>query len=222
MSDLVVNKLWFVLNGLEILCIAEELILLKYRINVDYGHIHLRKSFIYADEVEDEALSLRYEISYYAFQDYSILIGDLGSDVTDAILQETFGSKFPSVKEVKVVNDATTGRSKGYGFVRFGDENERSQALTQMNGAYCSNKHMRINVATPRKPSGYQQQSQGSAPIQYPSSFMCPFFSYPLEELEERKCHIRIHGYVLKQHIPLGVILLVLLATAIEYSSIKE
>ncbi|KAF6160708.1 hypothetical protein GIB67_019648 [Kingdonia uniflora] len=93
-------------------------------------------------------------------QDHSIFVGDLGSDVTDAILQETFGSKFPSVKGAKVVIDATTGRSKGYGFVRFGDDNERSQALTEMNGAYCSNRPMRINVATPRKPSGYQQQSQ--------------------------------------------------------------
>ncbi|KAF6142796.1 hypothetical protein GIB67_002660 [Kingdonia uniflora] len=90
----------------------------------------------------------------------TIFVGDLGSDVTDAILQETFGSKFPSVKGAKVVIDATTDRSKGYGFMRFGDDNERSQALTEMNGAYCSNRPMYINVATPRKPSEYQQQSQ--------------------------------------------------------------
>ncbi|KAF6161289.1 hypothetical protein GIB67_009176 [Kingdonia uniflora] len=90
----------------------------------------------------------------------TIFVGDLGSDVTDAILQETFDSKFPSVKGAKVVIDATNDRSKGYGFVRFGDDNERSQALTEMNGAYCSNRPMHINVATPRKPSEYQQQSQ--------------------------------------------------------------
>ncbi|KAF6137595.1 hypothetical protein GIB67_007453 [Kingdonia uniflora] len=64
------------------------------------------------------------------------------------------------VLRVKVVIDATTGRSKGNGFVRFGDDNYRSQALTEMNGAYSSNRSMRINIATPRKPSGYQQQSQ--------------------------------------------------------------
>ncbi|KAA8537717.1 hypothetical protein F0562_027293 [Nyssa sinensis] len=95
--------------------------------------------------------------------DLSIFVGDLASDVTDSLLHEIFASKYPSVKAAKVVIDANTGRSKGYGFVRFGDENERSQAMTEMNGVYCSSRPMRIGAATPRKSSGYQQQysSQG-------------------------------------------------------------
>ncbi|XP_043709286.1 polyadenylate-binding protein RBP47-like isoform X2 [Telopea speciosissima] len=98
-----------------------------------------------------------------AGSDRSIFVGDLASDVTDTMLQETFASRYPSVKGAKVVIDANTGRSKGYGFVRFGDESERSQAITEMNGVYCSNRPMRIGVATPRKSSAYQQQysSQG-------------------------------------------------------------
>ncbi|KAH1072284.1 hypothetical protein J1N35_024612 [Gossypium stocksii] len=89
--------------------------------------------------------------------------GDLAADVTDSILHETFCSRFQSVKGAKVVIDSNTGRSKGYGFVRFGDENERSRAMTEMNGVYCSNRPMRIGVATPKKASGHQQQysSQG-------------------------------------------------------------
>ncbi|MBA0867923.1 hypothetical protein Goshw_006071 [Gossypium schwendimanii] len=95
--------------------------------------------------------------------DLSIFVGDLAADVTDSLLHETFASKYPSVKAAKVVIDANTGRSKGYGFVRFGDDTERSQAMTEMNGAYCSSRPMRIGAATPRKSSGYQQQysSQG-------------------------------------------------------------
>ncbi|KAH7850500.1 hypothetical protein Vadar_033973 [Vaccinium darrowii] len=95
--------------------------------------------------------------------DLSIFVGDLASDVTDSLLHETFSSKYPSVKAAKVVIDVNTGRSKGYGFVRFGDENERSRAMTEMNGVYCSSRPMRIGVATPRKSSGYQQHysSQG-------------------------------------------------------------
>ncbi|GAV69038.1 RRM_1 domain-containing protein [Cephalotus follicularis] len=89
--------------------------------------------------------------------DLSIFVGDLAADVTDSLLLETFGSKYPSVKAAKVVFDANTGRSKGYGFVRFGDDNERSQALSEMNGVYCSSRPMRIGAATPRKSSGYQQ-----------------------------------------------------------------
>ncbi|KAF3627213.1 Polyadenylate-binding protein RBP47C [Capsicum annuum] len=90
--------------------------------------------------------------------DLSIFVGDLAADVTDTLLHETFAKKYPSVKAAKVVIDANTGRSKGYGFVRFGDDNERSQAMTEMNGVYCSSRPMRIGAATPRKSSGYQQQ----------------------------------------------------------------
>lgn len=96
--------------------------------------------------------------------DLSIFVGDLASDVTDAMLTDTFASRFPSVKGAKVVVDANSGRSKGYGFVRFGDENERTRAMTEMNGVYCSSRPMRIGVATPKKTSPQQQQysSQGA------------------------------------------------------------
>ncbi|XP_022986538.1 polyadenylate-binding protein RBP47-like [Cucurbita maxima] len=89
--------------------------------------------------------------------DLSIFVGDLAADVTDAMLQETFSSKYTSVKGAKVVIDSNSGRSKGYGFVRFGDESERTRAVTEMNGIYCSSRPMRIGVATPKKASGYQQ-----------------------------------------------------------------
>lgn len=89
--------------------------------------------------------------------DHSIFVGDLAADVTDNLLHETFANKFPSVKAAKVVIDANTGRSKGYGFVRFGDDGERTQALTEMNGVYCSSRPMRLGAATPKKNMGYQQ-----------------------------------------------------------------
>ncbi|XP_011092727.1 polyadenylate-binding protein RBP47-like isoform X2 [Sesamum indicum] len=97
-----------------------------------------------------------------AGSDLSIFVGDLATDVTDALLHDTFASKYPSVKGAKVVVDSNTGRSKGYGFVRFGDENDKSRAMTEMNGVYCSSRPMRIGVATPKKPSPQQlYSSQG-------------------------------------------------------------
>ncbi|GAB2218317.1 hypothetical protein Drorol1_Dr00001537 [Drosera rotundifolia] len=88
--------------------------------------------------------------------DLSIFVGDLAPDVTDSLLYETFASKYPSVKAAKVVVDGNSGRSKGYGFVRFGDENEKAQAMNEMNGVYCSSRAMRIDAATPRKSAGHQ------------------------------------------------------------------
>ena len=89
--------------------------------------------------------------------DHSIFVGDLASDVNDATLLEAFSSRYSSVKGAKVVIDANTGRSKGYGFVRFGDDSEKTHAMTEMNGVYCSSRPMRIGPATPRKSSGSVQ-----------------------------------------------------------------
>ncbi|KAK7362663.1 hypothetical protein VNO77_04782 [Canavalia gladiata] len=100
-----------------------------------------------------------------ATSDLSIFVGDLAIDVTDAMLQETFAGRYSSIKGAKVVIDSNTGRSKGYGFVRFGDENERTRAMTEMNGVYCSSRPMRIGVATPKKTYGYQQQYSSQAVV---------------------------------------------------------
>ncbi|KAL5737666.1 hypothetical protein ACOSP7_030427 [Xanthoceras sorbifolium] len=101
--------------------------------------------------------------------DYTIFVGDLAADVTDYMLQETFRAVYPSVKGAKVVTDRTTGRSKGYGFVRFGEESEQLRSMTEMNGMVCSTRPMRIGPAATKKPvSGQQfqkatyQNTQGS------------------------------------------------------------
>nr|XP_043609511.1 polyadenylate-binding protein RBP47B' [Erigeron canadensis] len=90
--------------------------------------------------------------------EHSIFVGDLAPDVTDHLLQETFRTQYPSVRGAKVVTDPNTGRSKGYGFVKFADEMERNRAMTEMNGIYCSTRPMRISAATPKKTTVFQQQ----------------------------------------------------------------
>ena len=60
----------------------------------------------------------------------------------------TFGIQPICFKGAKVVIDSNSGPSKGYGF-RFGDENERTRAMTEMNEIYCSSRPMHIGVATP-------------------------------------------------------------------------
>ncbi|KAJ7980775.1 Polyadenylate-binding protein [Quillaja saponaria] len=99
--------------------------------------------------------------------EHSIFVGDLAPDVTDYLLQETFRAHYPSVRGAKVVNDPNTGRSKGYGFVKFSDETERNRAMTEMNGVYCSTRPMRISAATPKKTTGFQQQYAATKAI-YP------------------------------------------------------
>ncbi|XP_020086545.1 polyadenylate-binding protein RBP45-like isoform X2 [Ananas comosus] len=91
--------------------------------------------------------------------DHTIFVGDLASDVTDYLLQETFKARYSSVKGAKVITDRLTGISKGYGFVRFGDLNEQARAMTEMNGVYCSSRPMRVGPAANKKNSVSQTAS---------------------------------------------------------------
>ena len=84
-------------------------------------------------------------------EDHSLFVGDLAPDVSDLILQEYFRQFYPSVRSAKVITDPTTGRSKGYGFVRFSVETERNIALSEMNGHCLSNRPIRVSLATAKK-----------------------------------------------------------------------
>ncbi|XP_019252068.1 PREDICTED: polyadenylate-binding protein RBP45-like [Nicotiana attenuata] len=91
--------------------------------------------------------------------EYTIFVGDLAADVTDYMLQETFRANYSSVKGAKIVTDRATGHTKGYGFVRFGDESEQLRAMTEMNGKFCSTRPMRIGPAANKKSAGGQMQA---------------------------------------------------------------
>lgn len=83
--------------------------------------------------------------------EYSIFVGDLAPDINDYTLQQVFAEHYPSVKSAKVVTDAQTGLSRGYGFVRFGSEHDMQRAMSEMQGRYCGSRPMRINTATPKR-----------------------------------------------------------------------
>jgi RNA recognition motif-containing protein len=89
--------------------------------------------------------------------DHSIFVGDLAPHVTDYLLHETFRVNYPSVRGAKVATDTNTGRPKGYGFVKFADENDKNCAVAEMNGQYCSTRPMWISAAIPKKSTAILQ-----------------------------------------------------------------
>lgn len=89
-----------------------------------------------------------------ASTDFSLFVGDLAPDVDDALLEHTFRTYYPSTRIAKVMLDPSTGRSRGYGFVRFGSEQERDRSLTEMNGVYISTRPVRVSLATARRNVG--------------------------------------------------------------------
>ncbi|WYZ42439.1 hypothetical protein EsH8_VI_000138 [Colletotrichum jinshuiense] len=96
--------------------------------------------------------------------EYSIFVGDLGPEVNEYVLVSLFQARFPSCKSAKIMTDAMSGQSRGYGFVRFTDEQDQQRALVEMQGVYCGNRPMRISTATPknRNHGPYQQHHGGN------------------------------------------------------------
>ncbi|CAK7219864.1 hypothetical protein SCUCBS95973_003965 [Sporothrix curviconia] len=92
--------------------------------------------------------------------EYSIFVGDLGPEVNEFVLVSLFQARFPSCKSAKIMTDAVTGQSRGYGFVRFSDENDQQRSLIEMQGVYCGNRPMRISTATPKTRSHQYGQGQ--------------------------------------------------------------
>ncbi|XP_065280879.1 tRNA selenocysteine 1-associated protein 1-like [Dermacentor albipictus] len=83
--------------------------------------------------------------------EHSAFVGNLTPEVDDLNLYTAFHSRFPSVKAAKVVLDES-GKSRGYGFVRFGNQEEHQQALEVMNGFEgLGGKALRVSSATPKR-----------------------------------------------------------------------
>ncbi|KAL1862875.1 hypothetical protein VTK73DRAFT_6594 [Phialemonium thermophilum] len=102
--------------------------------------------------------------------EYSIFVGDLGPEVNEFVLVSLFQSRFPSCKSAKIMTDAVTGQSRGYGFVRFSDEADQQRALIEMQGVYCGNRPMRISTATPKTRSHQYGHGHGSAQMMPPAA----------------------------------------------------
>jgi len=79
--------------------------------------------------------------------EFSLFVGDLAQDVTDYQLMMAFRQHYQSVRSAKVVFDPVTGMSKGYGFVKFAEEEDKERAMREMNGTYISTRQIRCSHA---------------------------------------------------------------------------
>jgi cold-inducible RNA-binding protein len=75
-----------------------------------------------------------------------LFVGGLAWKTDDASLSKAFAS-FGNVVEAKVVTDRDTGRSRGFGFVTFADEEAASKAREGMNGQALDGRTLRVDLA---------------------------------------------------------------------------
>jgi len=77
-----------------------------------------------------------------------LYVGNLPYSVRDGDLEQAFG-QFGAVTSAKVMMERDTGRSKGFGFVEMGTDEEAVSAVNGMNGQPLGGRSIVVNEARP-------------------------------------------------------------------------
>ncbi|XP_031487751.1 organelle RRM domain-containing protein 2, mitochondrial [Nymphaea colorata] len=80
-----------------------------------------------------------------------LFVSGLSRLTTDEKLREAF-SPFGQLLEAKVITDRASGRSKGFGFVRYATEEEATNAREGMNAKFLDGWVIFVDPAKPREP----------------------------------------------------------------------
>ncbi|KAL9270250.1 Oligouridylate-binding protein 1B-like protein [Drosera capensis] len=95
---------------------------------------------------------------------FNIFVGDLSPEITDATLFACF-SVYPSCSDARVMWDQKTGRSRGFGFVSFRNQQEAQSAINDLTGKWLGSRQIRCNWATKGANSGDDKQGSDSKSV---------------------------------------------------------
>jgi len=78
-----------------------------------------------------------------------LYVGNLSYETSEDELRDAFAS-YGDVASAKIITDRDTGRSKGFGFVEFNDDEAARKAMSSMNGADLKGRALTVNEARPQ------------------------------------------------------------------------
>jgi RNA recognition motif-containing protein len=79
-----------------------------------------------------------------------LYVGNLSYNVTGSDLEQLF-AQHGTVQSAEIISDRDTGRSKGFGFVEMGSEEEAKAAIGALNGQEVGGRALTVNEAKPRE-----------------------------------------------------------------------
>jgi cold-inducible RNA-binding protein len=82
-----------------------------------------------------------------------LFVGGLSWGTTDEALHGAF-SRFGEIVEAKVITDRETGRSRGFGFVTFANDDGATSAISEMVGTELDGRTIKVNEAEDKGPRG--------------------------------------------------------------------
>jgi RNA recognition motif-containing protein len=82
-----------------------------------------------------------------------LYVGNLAYGISDSDLEQLFGA-YGTVQSAQVIMDRDTGRSKGFGFVEMGTDQEAQAAISGLNGTESEGRALTVNEARPKESGG--------------------------------------------------------------------
>src|SRR5688500_5587887 len=79
-----------------------------------------------------------------------LYVGNLSYDVTSSDLEQLCAAH-GTVQSAEVIADRDTGRSKGFGFVQMGSDEEAQAVIAALNGQEVDGRALTVNEAKPRE-----------------------------------------------------------------------
>lgn len=89
-----------------------------------------------------------------------LYVGNLSYSSGEEELRELF-SQYGTVESVAVITDRDTGRSKGFAFVEFNNDQEAQNAISALNGKEVSGRSLTVSPARPKSEGGGNRGSYG-------------------------------------------------------------
>ncbi len=93
----------------------------------------------------------------------NIYVGNLSWEVTEDDLKRSFG-EHGAVTSARIINDAFTGKSKGFGFVEMANKEEAEAAIKALNNKDLKGRPLKVNEARPKGEGGGNRGGGGGRP----------------------------------------------------------
>ena len=77
-----------------------------------------------------------------------VYVGNLDFGVDDEALKNLFTS-YGEIEEAIVIKDKFSGRSKGFGFITFKEDESAKKAISEMNDKEVEGRKLKVNEARP-------------------------------------------------------------------------
>lgn len=89
-----------------------------------------------------------------------LYVGNLNYATKEGDLRQIF-EQYGELASVAVISDRETGRSKGFGFVEFVNDDDAKAAMDELNGKEVGGRMLKINEARPREEGAGRPRRSG-------------------------------------------------------------